>query len=521
MTSEALALFDAAQASAPNAGARKRNRPEEDGAAPDFAAMLAQLQPGAMGFQRADISLAVPQRAETPSTPAAQPTDQPRGRDEQALSGDGRGADDSAEAAGRGRDQDRTQPREAAAPRTDTRASDAAARPAQAPSTAPDTAEARPAQQAQANTQPAANAQAARAAAEAGMRPDGTIQAASGNAEGVQPGQAQAQAQQTARATGPDRVQVNVSDAQDGAVAPNAQTASAAAALTAQAHKPTRTGAEGASTADALVPDASGDGSSALLQGQAQAAAARNQAAGRNGEGMTRDGQGANQSAQAQMQAQAGVGAAANGNLPQPANFQATLAASNSSGAASATQPVHTLGGESLTSTAAATGQAGSTTGRAGLAAQTPARPNLPTPPSEQVAVQIQRAVGQGADRISIQLNPEELGRIEVKLEMKDGRMTAMISADRQETLDMLQRDARGLIQTLQNAGLQTDQGSLSFNLRGGDAQAQNQQPGQGGNTPWSPFGDDGAEARPAAPAFTPPQDLARAGADGRLDVRV
>jgi hypothetical protein len=48
MTSEALALFDAAQASAPNAGARKRNRPEDDGAAPDFAAMLAQLQPASM-----------------------------------------------------------------------------------------------------------------------------------------------------------------------------------------------------------------------------------------------------------------------------------------------------------------------------------------------------------------------------------------------------------------------------------------------------------------------------------------
>src|SRR3546814_11737514 len=64
-------------------------------------------------------------------------------------------------------------------------------------------------------------------------------------------------------------------------------------------------------------------------------------------------------------------------------------------------------------------------------------------------------------------LHPAELGRIEVKLEnASDGTLRAVISAERPETLDLLQRDARGLERALQDAGVQTDSGSLRFNLR-------------------------------------------------------
>lgn len=98
-----------------------------------------------------------------------------------------------------------------------------------------------------------------------------------------------------------------------------------------------------------------------------------------------------------------------------------------------------------------------------------PARP--PVPPQEvtnQVAVQIKKAISQGNDLIRIQLKPAELGRVEVKLEVaEDGRAMAVVSAERAETLDLLQRDASGLRQALQDAGLSTDSNSLSFNLRG------------------------------------------------------
>ena len=88
--------------------------------------------------------------------------------------------------------------------------------------------------------------------------------------------------------------------------------------------------------------------------------------------------------------------------------------------------------------------------------------------PAEQIAVQIQKGFGAGADKISIKLHPEHLGRVEVKLEVgKDGHLVAAISADRPDTLQMLQRDARILQQALNDAGLQTDSSSLSFMLRG------------------------------------------------------
>lgn len=87
---------------------------------------------------------------------------------------------------------------------------------------------------------------------------------------------------------------------------------------------------------------------------------------------------------------------------------------------------------------------------------------------TEQVALRIHKAVGGGQARISIKLHPAELGRIEVKLAWSDdGLMRAMISADKGETLELLQRDSRALERTLQDAGIKTDQGSLSFEARG------------------------------------------------------
>lgn len=98
---------------------------------------------------------------------------------------------------------------------------------------------------------------------------------------------------------------------------------------------------------------------------------------------------------------------------------------------------------------------------------------SLPTPgraaanPSVQVAIHIARAVQDGNNRISVHLNPPELGRVDVKLDvMADGRVTAIVTADRQETLDLLQRDSRNLEKALQDSGLETDAGSLSFTLR-------------------------------------------------------
>ena len=76
-----------------------------------------------------------------------------------------------------------------------------------------------------------------------------------------------------------------------------------------------------------------------------------------------------------------------------------------------------------------------------------------------------------GLNEFQIRLDPPELGRIDIRMEIaRDGHMTAQLSADRPETLDALQRDQRALERALQAAGLDLDEGALSFNLRGGDA---------------------------------------------------
>ena len=92
---------------------------------------------------------------------------------------------------------------------------------------------------------------------------------------------------------------------------------------------------------------------------------------------------------------------------------------------------------------------------------------SLPVP-VDQFAVHVARAAAGGADHISIKLKPASLGQVEVKLEVThDGRIAAVVTAERPETLDMLQRDARALERALQEAGLKTDANSLQFNLRG------------------------------------------------------
>jgi flagellar hook-length control protein FliK len=102
-------------------------------------------------------------------------------------------------------------------------------------------------------------------------------------------------------------------------------------------------------------------------------------------------------------------------------------------------------------------------------AAKPVAPPPPPTqqPPQAQVAMHIAKAVQNGTDKISIRLNPAELGRVDIKLEVaRDGAVTASIIVERPETLELLKGDARSLERALANAGLDPDSDNLSFNLR-------------------------------------------------------
>jgi flagellar hook-length control protein FliK len=78
------------------------------------------------------------------------------------------------------------------------------------------------------------------------------------------------------------------------------------------------------------------------------------------------------------------------------------------------------------------------------------------------------------------------MGKIDVQLEMEGKNVTARLTVERAETLDLLQRDQRALERALQQAGLNTDKANLQFSLKqdqnGGQGQQFGQENGQQAN---------------------------------------
>lgn len=103
----------------------------------------------------------------------------------------------------------------------------------------------------------------------------------------------------------------------------------------------------------------------------------------------------------------------------------------------------------------------------AAQSANAAAAPQATPVPVEGVAVQIAAQAKAGKHSFEIRLDPPELGRIDVRLDVdRDGHVTSRLVVDRQETLDLLRRDAGGLERALQDAGLKTTGNGLQFSLR-------------------------------------------------------
>ncbi len=114
------------------------------------------------------------------------------------------------------------------------------------------------------------------------------------------------------------------------------------------------------------------------------------------------------------------------------------------------------------------------------------AQPHPVSPPIRDIAVHMAQHAETGINRFQLRLDPPELGRVDVRMEISaDGKLSAVIAVERPETLDLLQRDSRALERSLMDAGLKTDGNSLSFSLKGG--QKENQ------HSDGKRFGNDGA----------------------------
>jgi flagellar hook-length control protein FliK len=127
--------------------------------------------------------------------------------------------------------------------------------------------------------------------------------------------------------------------------------------------------------------------------------------------------------------------------------------------------------------------------------------------PAAQVGLAISRNAEDGLQSFTMQLRPERLGTVDVKLDVDDkGHATASFIADRPETLALLRQDANHLVKSLNEAGVNTDAGSLNFSLRNssnGSAEADEQRGSFGQNGGRAAMGGGGsADTETAAPVY-------------------
>jgi flagellar hook-length control protein FliK len=142
---------------------------------------------------------------------------------------------------------------------------------------------------------------------------------------------------------------------------------------------------------------------------------------------------------------------------------------------------------------------------------QVSAQPNVPA-----LAVEIAAKSQSGAKQFDIRLDPPELGRVEVRLSIDaTGKASAHLSADRPETLTLLQKDSPILTRALREAGLDVSQDGLNFSLRqqadGGNA---NNGGRRGASRAFSLTATASIDATATTAAY-------RGRSDGRLDIRV
>ena len=132
--------------------------------------------------------------------------------------------------------------------------------------------------------------------------------------------------------------------------------------------------------------------------------------------------------------------------------------------------------------------------------APAPAHPLVSGVPIQAVPVEIGLKTLAGINRFDIRLDPDDLGQIDVRLDISEGQVRAHIVVERPEALVSLQRETSQLERALEQAGFRTGDDGVSLSLR---QQGQGETGGRGGEreagAQASPRRDDAppAEARP------------------------
>jgi flagellar hook-length control protein FliK len=89
--------------------------------------------------------------------------------------------------------------------------------------------------------------------------------------------------------------------------------------------------------------------------------------------------------------------------------------------------------------------------------------------------MEIAASANSGKSRFDIRLDPADLGRIDVRIDVdRNGQVTSHLTVERPETLSMLRQDAPQLQRALNDAGLSTGNDGLQFSLRDQSSSGQN-----------------------------------------------
>jgi flagellar hook-length control protein FliK len=135
--------------------------------------------------------------------------------------------------------------------------------------------------------------------------------------------------------------------------------------------------------------------------------------------------------------------------------------------------------------------------------------------PVQGIAIEIAGRALDGKKSFDIRLDPPELGKIHVRLDVDHkGEVTSIITADRSDTFDLLRRDAQSLERALNDAGVKTSSNGLQFSLR--DQGQQQQAPQQFANTAHVVVRDDVLDTEITAPLYR-----SLSGTRAGVDIRV
>ncbi len=83
-----------------------------------------------------------------------------------------------------------------------------------------------------------------------------------------------------------------------------------------------------------------------------------------------------------------------------------------------------------------------------------------------QIKDQLRQGLRKGETHLNIQLKPNELGKVEIKLDIsRDGVVSALFKAENRETLEVLNRHSQDFQNLFKEAGLQADSQGMNFSM--------------------------------------------------------